>query len=355
MFFLVTSRQRDLTYVSFQLLAPGLEQRGNDDEGILGFLVDDIMKESRRVAFLRCFFCRKSHANLGCCLSNCKKAFHIECGRNNNASFEFVDKFPSYCQEHSKNQNVKTKKKKSADCGICMDKIRSARAVLIPCCKNAWFHTTCLQRFATTSGVFFKCPLCNDTKVCKKELPLQGIFLPEKDADWNYDLSNFENLNETIEEMCDAEENCQSEANFLDLPEQWKLCSTCGASAIHLKCWDQVREFVCKSCDEILNRPKENEESSATGIENRRKNQNQPNELKENTVNRHTESTSNYSEEVDAIVKPPMKKKAKFNSWFSDDDQFPGSSDEETSEIFRPEPTRKLRSHSLLSNSPLSS
>lgn len=334
-----------------------MSQRGTDDEGILGFLIDDIKKESRRVAFLKCFFCKKKHANLGCCVQICKKMYHIKCGRNDDASFEFVDTFPSYCKEHSKKRKQK-KITEDAECGICMDKIKKAKALLIPCCRNSWFHRTCIQKFANTSGVFFKCPMCNDTKICKKKLPLLGILLPEKDADWYFDTSEFEDLNETLERICDAEENCRNKAN---LSEQWKLCSTCGASAIHIKCWDQVRDFVCNSCDEILNRPEKLEENSAVVIEKRQKMESRPRKLRQKAQRRsarinnaqkiHKEIISTSDEDDDSIVKSPMRKKTKFISWFSDDEQL--SSSDEAISVVPSEPIRKLRSNTLLKNPPL--
>ena len=46
------------------------------------------------------------------------------------------------------------------------------------------FHKTCVQRFADTSGYFFKCPLCNNKDDFIEEMKRFGIYVPEKDADW---------------------------------------------------------------------------------------------------------------------------------------------------------------------------
>ena len=43
------------------LFAPGLEQVGTDEEGIKGFLPNDILKEWRRGSRLKCQYCEKKY------------------------------------------------------------------------------------------------------------------------------------------------------------------------------------------------------------------------------------------------------------------------------------------------------
>ena len=43
------------------LFAPGLEQGGTDEEGIKGFLPNDILKEWRRGSRLKCQYCEKKY------------------------------------------------------------------------------------------------------------------------------------------------------------------------------------------------------------------------------------------------------------------------------------------------------
>lgn len=129
---------------------------------------------------LTCYCCYKKHANIGCSVESCPRSYHIECGIARNASFEFAENFPSYCARHVRyKQNDKPMYKDF--CGICLVRMnKKAKSILIPCCKNSWFHHSCLQTFANTAGVWFKCPLCNDKKVCYQVLPKHGVFLPEK-------------------------------------------------------------------------------------------------------------------------------------------------------------------------------
>ena len=46
------------------LFAPGLGQGGADEEGIKGFLPNDILKEWRRGARLKCQYCEKKYGKI---------------------------------------------------------------------------------------------------------------------------------------------------------------------------------------------------------------------------------------------------------------------------------------------------
>lgn len=55
------------------LFSSGLSQRGKTEEdGIYGFLPSDIGKEKTRGARLKCTFCRKNGATIGCVVKNCR-------------------------------------------------------------------------------------------------------------------------------------------------------------------------------------------------------------------------------------------------------------------------------------------
>lgn len=138
-----------------------------------------------------------------------------------------------------------------------------------------------------------------------------GIFLPEKDADWEFDLDAYENLNETPAKICDAT-NCEHKLSFNDLPEMWKLCSTCGFSSIHIFCMEREdTDFVCCSCDEILKISKKTETK----------------EVQEQSTSSEQKPASDAE---DSPIRKPKNKRAKFIPWFSDDEQVDeDSSDEE--------------------------
>lgn len=168
-----------------------------------------------------------------------------------------------------------------------MEKIgKKSRPILIPCCKNSWFHHDCLQRFANTSGVYFKCPLCNDKDQCHSELPKLGFFLPVKDADWEYDMEAYQESEDDLEKICDAENCFVSNQTYFD-PSLclWRNCSTCGSNAIHEFCIiEPDADFICLSCVEILGRQKTPQKAA------------------------------------EPVAFPKIEPVKKFESWFSDDE-----------------------------------
>ena len=54
------------------MFSSGLEQNGEEEEGIKGFLVDDIVKEWRRGSRLKCSYCKQTYATVGCVGKGCK-------------------------------------------------------------------------------------------------------------------------------------------------------------------------------------------------------------------------------------------------------------------------------------------
>lgn len=90
-----------------------MQQRGKDDQGILGFLKTDIQKEIRRgkrlvINYIQrkktynylkyfnlkvCSYCKKSGATLGCCNVKCKKIFHYPCGLRAGTLNQFFGEF----------------------------------------------------------------------------------------------------------------------------------------------------------------------------------------------------------------------------------------------------------------------
>ena len=93
-----TKNGREIYAHNFCLLfSCNLEQNGSDEEGINGFLIEDIEKEKRRGGLLICKFCGKKGATAACCNEKCKTSYHYTCavnqGANNRCSFIFCDNF----------------------------------------------------------------------------------------------------------------------------------------------------------------------------------------------------------------------------------------------------------------------
>ena len=54
------------------MFSAGLNQEGEDHEGITGFRAEDIVREWRRGSQLKCLYCKKKYATLGCAKPGCK-------------------------------------------------------------------------------------------------------------------------------------------------------------------------------------------------------------------------------------------------------------------------------------------
>ena len=82
------------------MFSSGLIQSGEETDGIIGFLPDDIQAELQRGAKLRCAFCKEIYATVGCCQKSCSKSYHLPCGIKYGALSEYFGNFDSYCPSH---------------------------------------------------------------------------------------------------------------------------------------------------------------------------------------------------------------------------------------------------------------
>ena len=89
--------------------ASGLIQGGEDSDGIVGFLPDDIQEELQRGSKLRCAFCKEIYATVGCCQKSCTKSYHLPCGIKYGALCEYYGNFDSYCPVHRAKRTAKVR------------------------------------------------------------------------------------------------------------------------------------------------------------------------------------------------------------------------------------------------------
>jgi len=233
-------------------------QNGKEEEGIKGFLVKDIVKEFRRGARLKCTFCKKNYATVGCAVKKCKKSYHLPCGIGKGSVQQFFGDFASYCETHRPVQ--KKEASTSQQCGVCLEqlgeKLSSGEVLWTPCCES-WFHRDCLERMAETAGChFFKCPLCNNREQFCKEMLQFGIYLPDKDADWETGSAYDDQLER--HGSCDAAFCLCPDGNQHDEDDTvWEiiLCGYCGSQGMHVKC-GELRllkpRWKCSFCKEAL-------------------------------------------------------------------------------------------------------
>ncbi|NXL26404.1 G2E3 ligase, partial [Setophaga kirtlandii] len=258
------------TYVEYNLtvhyycllMSSGIWQRGEEDEGIDGFLITDIRKEVKRAARLKCNICKKKGASIGCVAPKCKRSYHFPCGIQRECIFQFMEDFRSYCWEHRPVQEFMDKEPRGASqCTICLDLVEHLPVYAVlksPCCKNAWFHRECLQCQALSAGIFFfRCTVCNNKDKFQKEMLRMGIHIPERDASWELEENAYQDLLHCYQH-CDVKRClCKKGRDYNEPDSKWEIqrCQYCGSRGTHLACsslksWEQ--NWECMECRSIF-------------------------------------------------------------------------------------------------------
>ncbi|KAF7201219.1 G2/M phase-specific E3 ubiquitin-protein ligase [Nothobranchius furzeri] len=247
------------------LTSNGIYQRGEEDEGVFGFLVEDIKQEVRRSSRLRCVGCKKKGACVGCNITNCRKTVHYPCGRKHKFISQFTGLFPTYCQDHSPSQSLSLGSDSSLphSCSICLDSIEPVLSYSIlkcPSCHASWFHRDCVQRQAHSAGLFFfKCTLCNNKDQFQEEMLRMGIFIPERDASWELEANAYSELLE-VYEHCDSLICLCSDGRTFSNKSGWFMvirCCLCGSRGTHRKCSGlklDARDWACSDCTRATNK-----------------------------------------------------------------------------------------------------
>ncbi|XP_017675971.1 PREDICTED: G2/M phase-specific E3 ubiquitin-protein ligase isoform X2 [Lepidothrix coronata] len=244
------------------LMSSGIWQRGEEDEGVDGFLITDIRKEVNRAAKLKCNICKKKGASIGCVAPKCKRSYHFPCGIKRECIFQFMEDFRSYCWEHKPVQTFMDKESTGASqCTICLDLVEHLPAYTVlksPCCKSAWFHRECLQYQALSAGIFFfRCTVCNNKDKFQKEMLRMGIYIPERDASWELEENAYQDLLQCYQH-CDIRRClCKKGRDYNEPDSKWEIkrCQCCGSRGTHLACsslksWEQ--NWECIECRSIL-------------------------------------------------------------------------------------------------------
>ncbi|XP_061677103.1 G2/M phase-specific E3 ubiquitin-protein ligase [Syngnathoides biaculeatus] len=240
------------------LTSCGVYQRGEDGEGVLGFLVDDIKQESRRSSRLTCCACKKKGACVGCNVKSCRKTVHFPCGRKSGFVSQFAENFPSYCPDHSPLQSPCATSKADPPelCSVCLDALDgdlSYRVLKCPSCHASWFHRDCVQRQAHSAGLFFfRCTLCNNKDEYQREMLRMGIYIPERDASWELEANAYADLLE-VYTHCDAHVCLCANGRAHSAKTGWfeaLRCLLCGSRGTHRKCSGLEVDTVDWACPE---------------------------------------------------------------------------------------------------------
>lgn len=245
------------------LFSSGLHQKGDEDEGLKGFLPEDIRREIRRGNRLKCVYCKRKGATVGCAKTQCKKSYHLPCGMRNKSLQQHFNQFKSFCSSHRPVQKVSVKGNKSVkSCSICLKDVEAKptfSALWTPCCA-AWLHRNCLQKHAQAAGSYhFRCPLCNNNKVFNREMLEFGLYVPQQDALWEREQGYFPsspNIRSCSAKICFCDKAEGRKYNSVDTIWEVLACHSCGSKGIHVKCGG-LEEFVdpdwyCYVCRRVV-------------------------------------------------------------------------------------------------------
>ncbi|XP_070984324.1 G2/M phase-specific E3 ubiquitin-protein ligase-like [Oncorhynchus clarkii lewisi] len=256
----ITLKSQELTVHYFCLLmSSGVYQRGEENEGIYGFLVDDIKQEVRRSSRLKCAVCKKNGASVGCYVKSCQKKVHFPCGKQHQFIFQFTDLFPSYCKDHSPSQSLPVSAcvSEPMSCSVCLDPIEPVLSYSIlkcPACHGSWFHRDCVQNQAHSAGMFFfRCTLCNNKDMFQQEMLQMGVHIPERDAAWELEENAYGELLQ-VYQHCDAKKCLSHSGRTYSSRTGWfqiLRCALCGSSGTHRKCGSlklDETNWACEDC-----------------------------------------------------------------------------------------------------------
>ncbi|XP_075989919.1 uncharacterized protein LOC142985567 [Anticarsia gemmatalis] len=279
------------------LLSSCLIQKGRDEQGLFGFIYEDILTEVERCKKHKCSYCSQVGANLGCSVSQCRKQFHLPCGKEKNCMSLFYGNYKTFCQNHAPKQKIpeqimkKAKLRRITDnkakktecnfkdlkelslndstndanesdtqsvCVICYEPVEgypTPHTFWPPCCaRDAWFHRTCLQRMALSAGMhYLKCPLCNDKEHFYEAVLSQGFYVPDRDAAWELEQNAYAEIYERPVTCSATECGCPMGRSHDADNGAWSIsiCLLCGSSGQHEACLPGASSphmFVCTVC-----------------------------------------------------------------------------------------------------------
>ncbi|XP_058838352.1 PHD finger protein 7-like [Topomyia yanbarensis] len=232
-----------------------------DKAGILGFLVNDIYASFPKYRDKICNYCNCSSAPIKCNAEKCERRFHYICGYNNNCLTQFINEYSSYCHEHLPIRHEKLHGEDTL-CWICWENMSPYNPVSSFCSscppqesskkqslEYTWYHRKCMQRYASESGYYFKCPNCYESKNFSEHAKLHGIFVPMRDATWELEPNAYKDIQGS---RCTAEKDCMVKNGVKISAKLTNLvgCKACGGETMHMRCAgvDDPDDYVCSKC-----------------------------------------------------------------------------------------------------------
>jgi len=273
LFKMTTGESTEYYHYFCLLFSSGGVQRGKDEEGLNGFLEEDIRKIVKSGETLKCDICNKTGATIPCHKKSCRKKYHFACGSlctdPGEHVFIFRNNMYSFCYNHAPKQGKITNIVNDPTCMICLENSfvspppgPGPGRLLSPCCKRT-LHRDCVQKLANQAGQgAMKCPGCNTKEAFFEEMERCGIYIPHADAQWEMpENSNFYGFDEMLNlyKKCDAPSCLCPKSRgrqYSRTGTEYEVitCETCGSSGVHIVCGKlDIRSpsYVCDACQPI--------------------------------------------------------------------------------------------------------
>ncbi|KAJ8983081.1 hypothetical protein NQ317_007123 [Molorchus minor] len=227
--------------------ADGLQQNGNCNVDIHGYLLPDIIKVYKHFCNRLCVACHKSGASIVC--TGCRKSFHLPCAIENYVVIEMLGCFPACClpcyiKKNNYNMALSPSPAAQERCSICLVNLSvGGRIYWSECCQSKGFHIICLQTYAETAGNATKCPLCSNSGIFRCSIRKSGVYIPNKAAEWfrEYTITR----TKVFKTHCSANYCTPRTKNCLRCI--LVLCFICGKAFSHLSCAFSGC-FMCSEC-----------------------------------------------------------------------------------------------------------
>ncbi|KAI1295466.1 PHD finger protein 7 [Halotydeus destructor] len=309
------------------LFACALVQNGDETEGIRGFMAPEIRKEVLRGGKLMCKICKTKGATVGCSTASCNMTYHYPCGLKKGFQFNFLSSpFESQCSIHYKKQKASRKLPIGTyPCLLCGEELKfpGPDAIYCPECHKV-SHRCCIQHQASVAGKkHFACGQCRNNKSFVNWVQRHGVYVPEKDADWERDGQFDDQVQE--HHICKAINCiCENGREFHIEESEWDIvvCVTCGHDSKHAKCGsiplEKINSWLCDTCSPMLTR--KDAEQHVTPLE-------APNHAVSETSVKSSDDESDSSRESDPVCSSPNVKSEAAENAFGCSDTSSSSSD----------------------------
>lgn len=245
--------------IFIQFLSTDCPQNGEEDEGIDGFLENDIHAAIEAAAKFKCTKCNEPGANINCCVPKCQRRYHLPCALVSGCLPQYRGEFPMFCPSHAIRYGPsKGTLEHNTVCLICRDRFESkSRVFRAPtCCLDLWVHRACMQEYALRFGLLTKCMAC-DKKTDEYQDLLRdwGIAVPYSDPYHPVEEAIRVELTQTPcqADVCWCTHESGRTYSVKDDQSKWFMlkCKTCG-SGIHLECKMKVGgdgdDYECVRC-----------------------------------------------------------------------------------------------------------